>query len=441
LSESEMLAKDELIRDIRKGLAVLRAYIEPGGLLNLTDINVQAEDFVAGLLNAIHGWGLVNTNKATANYPCIDLIDEIRKIGVQVTSETTSAKVSDTVDCLNTSKLAGRLSQLIVFMVVKKQGSYTVKVTCPGVAFKWQDDVIDFDDALKAAQAISDLTHLKRVHQFVIESLPFFFPDRQLVQAALLAKQDPPLGVPKTDPKVSPLAFSSRAAPLIGRGAEENALRGFLDSPAKFSWWIMTGPAGAGKSRLALELCRSVAPAWKAGFFSRLTQPFRWSDYRPSQGTLIVVDYVSGRAAEAGETVLALSRTANLFQHPVRILLLEREIEFWWSRFCREESHSERAEIIGCQHGDPLRLSGLDLEDILALAQGLITSRNGVWSQAVARDFLIQLLHFDQLARPLFAMMVAEHMVEVAAGEATAPDLIRHVLAREAARRQALIQD
>src|SRR6266852_4456498 len=191
LSDSLMLAKDDLIRDIRKGLAALRAYIEPGGSLNLTDINVQAEDFVAGLLNAIHGWGLVNTNKATANYPCIDLIDETRKIGVQVTSETTSAKVSDTVDCLNTNNLAGRLSQLMVFMVVKKQGHYTVKATCPGVAFNWQDNVIDFDDALKSAQAISDLTHLKRVHQFVIESLPFFFPDRQLVQAALRAKEPP----------------------------------------------------------------------------------------------------------------------------------------------------------------------------------------------------------------------------------------------------------
>jgi hypothetical protein len=271
-----MLAKDDMIRDIRKGLSALRAYIAPGGPLNLTDINVQAEDFVAGLLNAIHGWRLVNTNRATTNYPCIDLIDEARKLGVQVTSETTSAKVTGTVECLKAHGLAGRVSGLKVFMLVTKQGQYTVKVTCPGVAFDWQDDVIDFDDALKAAQAISDLRHLERVHQFVLDSLPFFFPDQQLVRAALRASEAPelPLSLPSMDPGVSRLAYSSRATPLIGREPEQSELLRFLNSPAKFSWWIMTGLAGAGKSRLALELCHSVGTTWKAGFLSRLEHLF-----------------------------------------------------------------------------------------------------------------------------------------------------------------------
>ena len=135
----------------------------PGGPLNLTDINVQAEDFVAGLLNAIHGWELVNMNQATTNYPCIDLFDEASKLGVQVTSETSSAKVSGTVECIKAHNLAGQVSQLMVFMIVPKQGTYTVRATCPGVTFEWQNDIIDFDDALKAAQAIFDLRHLLSV--------------------------------------------------------------------------------------------------------------------------------------------------------------------------------------------------------------------------------------------------------------------------------------
>jgi hypothetical protein len=65
------------------------------------------------------------------------------------------------------------------------------------VSFDWQNDVIDFDDALKAAQAISDSSHLKRVHRFVIDALPSFFPDRTLVQAALQAKR--PIGGARQD--------------------------------------------------------------------------------------------------------------------------------------------------------------------------------------------------------------------------------------------------
>ena len=86
-----MLQRETLIAGIRKGLAVLQYFIGPGGTLNLTDSNVHAEDFVAGLLNSINGWSLVSTNKVTANYPCIDLIDVSLGLGVQVTAEGSSS--------------------------------------------------------------------------------------------------------------------------------------------------------------------------------------------------------------------------------------------------------------------------------------------------------------------------------------------------------------
>jgi len=40
-----MLERENLLEDIRKGLAVLQNYIRPGGTLNLTDTNVHSEDF------------------------------------------------------------------------------------------------------------------------------------------------------------------------------------------------------------------------------------------------------------------------------------------------------------------------------------------------------------------------------------------------------------
>ena len=53
-----MLQKETLIEDIRKGLAVLQNYVRPSGTLNLTDTNVYAEEFVAGLLNGSRRQGV-----------------------------------------------------------------------------------------------------------------------------------------------------------------------------------------------------------------------------------------------------------------------------------------------------------------------------------------------------------------------------------------------
>src|SRR6185503_3367279 len=69
-------------------------------------------------------------------------------------------------------------------------------------------------------------------------------------------RNEPTLRLPETDPAISWLAFSARATKFLGRQAEEAAIAEFLGSQSEFSWWLVTGPAGAGKSRLALECCR-----------------------------------------------------------------------------------------------------------------------------------------------------------------------------------------
>jgi len=420
-----MLQRETLIADIRRGLAVFQDYVRPGGTLNLTDSNVHAEDFVAGLLNSIYGWSLLSTNKVTANYPCIDLIDEQQGLGVQVTAEGGSAKLTKTVECLKANELAGNVKQLKVFLLIAKQGQYTVNAVCRGITFDWHSDVLDFDDATRAAQAISDPQQLHRVHEHVVTSLPSIFPEY---------REDPlPLNVPNTDPAQAWLAFSSRATRLIGRDKERVRLSEFLNSDSKFSWLLVTGDAGSGKSRLALELCCEVGEEWHAGFLSRTVKDFKWTEYQPTRKTLIVIDYVASRAAEVGEVVLNLSRASSSFTKPVRILLVEREKRSWWTTLSREDSQSESAEIIACQYGEPLALPGLSLEAILQIAEEAVHSRQGTWNAEIASTFLLRLIRYDARGRPLFAMIVAHFL------EAVEPNLLHAVLKREAARRRQLL--
>jgi tetratricopeptide (TPR) repeat protein len=427
-----MLHRETMTDDIRNGLAVYQGYVRSGGNLNLTDTNVHAEDFIAGLLNSIHGWRLDRTNQETANYPCIDLIDEQLGLGVQVTAEKGSAKLTKTVECVKSHKLAERVKHLKVFLLIPKQERYTVNATCPGIEFEWRNDVLDFDDVVKSAQSISDLHHLHRVHQYVVNSLPSIFPE---YREDLL-----PLYIPAADPAKAWLVFSSRAISLIGREKEQVRFLEFLNSESKFSWQLMTGDAGSGKSRLALELCHQVGEEWHTGFLSRTENEFTWSHFSPSRNSLIVIDYVASRAAEVSEIVLTLSRASFSFTKPVRILLVEREKSSWWTTFSREDSHSESAEIIACQYGDPLNLPDMSLDAILQIAKEVVDSRNGNWNAAVARKFLSRMYRYDRRGRPLFAMIVALYLEAVETDAAT-PNLLQEVLKREAARRRQLLPE
>ncbi|OWK42394.1 hypothetical protein FRUB_04472 [Fimbriiglobus ruber] len=128
------------------------------------------------MLNQVYGWNVTSTNKEKANYPCIDLIDAGRKLGIQVTAERDSDKVNDTLACLEKNKMADRVARLKVLLLVPKQKKYTINAPCPGVSFAWETDVMDFDDVIAAAQAITDLQRIGRVQQCVVNAMPSIFP-------------------------------------------------------------------------------------------------------------------------------------------------------------------------------------------------------------------------------------------------------------------------
>jgi hypothetical protein len=167
--------------------------------------------------------------------------------------------------------------------------------------------------------------------------------------------------------------------------------------------------AGSGKSRLALEVCHALRPGWNAGFLSRADTFASWSHFRPSRPTLVVIDYVSGRAAEASAIILNLVRSSAYLTAPVRVLLVERELGSWNSRLLREGSQSECAEIIACRHDEPLVLKRLPHEAIQLIAANVASFRKIPWDESAARAFGARMRTFDSIGRPLFAMIAAAY--------------------------------
>lgn len=251
---------------------------------------------------------------------------------------------------------------------------------------------------------------------------------------------EPELVLPSTDAKVSWLLFSARATTLVGRDDERAQLDRFLCADRRFLWWLLSGPAGAGKSRLALEICRDSRPQWAAGFLSRVDIFTRWSHFRPSRPTLIVVDYVASRVASASGMVLELCRSQTYLPFPVRVLLVEREQGSWWSQFLREESQSEYAELIACQYADPLYLGHLAREALRTLAAEVAHRNQIPWNEPRAQAFELRMRTLDPLGRPLFGMMAAAYS-KTTVETVIDSTLLRSVLKKESARRRALSDD
>ena len=251
-------------------------------------------------------------------------------------------------------------------------------------------------------------------------------------------RTEPILEMPSPSPHDSWLLYSSRSVPLVGRAATLSELEGFLCSPTQFCWQLICGPAGSGKSRIALELCLQKRQSWRVGFLGREQPLLDWDRFRPSRPTLIVVDYVRSRVSEVSAMVLQLARSSGHLPHPVRILLLERDEIAWLAKFNRLDSSTESAELAKACHGDPLHLAALSQAELLQLAKEVARSRSEGWRPEFLTRLGRRLTPDAALGVPLFVILLVDQLLTDAPVESIMDTgLLRMVLQKEQGRRRA----
>ena len=147
-----------------------------------------------------------------------------------------------------------------------------------------------------------------------------------------------------------PLRFSPRnpRVPFLGREAALRALDEFLTAKGRhpFSWWVIIGGGGAGKTRLAREIClRMRRRGWRAGFLpsSFVANTSSLDAWCPRTPTLIVADYVLKRTEEIRKLAARLARRDGL--PPLRLLLLEREAGTLFENQFLGNDYSDRGVI------------------------------------------------------------------------------------------------
>ncbi len=213
----------------------------------------------------------------------------------------------------------------------------------------------------------------------------------------------------------STLRFSPRnpRVPFLGRLQEFGKLDEFLDASRPFTWWLITGGGGAGKTRLARQFClHAHSRGWRAGF---LPNGFKADDiasldaWCPQRPTLIVADYVlkEPRTTEIRKLAARLARRTDLA--PVRLLLLEREGGESFRRGFLGSDQSDRAVIEAARyHSDSLTLPELSEDDIWSLV-ALCPWRADAKRLTILREmFLARLRSLDRQRRPLVAMILAD---------------------------------
>jgi tetratricopeptide (TPR) repeat protein len=242
------------------------------------------------------------------------------------------------------------------------------------------------------------------------------------------------------------LYYGYRRVDLFGRQEPEKQLLDFANCAGNFKWWLMVGPGGMGKSRLALEVCLKLQRTHTVGFLPRHSTFAAWDTWKPLHPTLIVVDYVAQRAEAIGAMLQTLTTRATQLPHPVRILLIERTPNGQWydtllgSGGDAERRKSTRHAIPGTSDSASLTLPGLDDDHIWSIFQQIFAQN--MLDPPDRSGTLAAFRKIDPQGRPLFAIMAADALVRHAdIRQWDANDLLQAVLKRERDRWQNLHVD
>src|SRR4051794_13459249 len=107
-----VLRREEALKIVVDGLSWLAMVCERRGQLHLFDGNTISHEFFRRLLNEIYGLRLAVMDRIHANFPAIDLGDEVTRRAFQVTSDGASPKIQATLDTFVRHELNKRFDKI-----------------------------------------------------------------------------------------------------------------------------------------------------------------------------------------------------------------------------------------------------------------------------------------------------------------------------------------
>jgi len=221
---------------------------------------------------------------------------------------------------------------------------------------------------------------------------------------------------------LSKLHYMYRQSKLIGRQTELQQLREFYEDKTKpFSWWVMTGAGGIGKSRLALESALNLSNDWERGFLkNHQLQTIDFDQWCPSKKTTILIDYAATYTDKTCHLLDALidNHHRNAYAHPVRVLFIERytENQKWWQTLLPGAMTSVDQSRRQYLYDEPFALKPLKTNlqrELLPEIMRVLEPQKEIKLPAENNgDFWEKIGQLTDQGRPLFIAIVADAIIE-----------------------------
>ncbi|MEM6889649.1 MAG: SMEK domain-containing protein [Pseudomonadota bacterium] len=157
------------IQKIEVALAKLVAAVELSNSVQLTDLNVHAEDFYKDFLNLVLRLQFSNLNFDEPNTAAIDLGDRKNRVAIQVTSTGSLSKTKKTIEKFNKYQLHNDYDRLIILNITKKtRHRERFLGDKEKIRVDTKNDIWDSQDLLKKIKN-EPLGRLKQIRRFLEE--------------------------------------------------------------------------------------------------------------------------------------------------------------------------------------------------------------------------------------------------------------------------------
>ena len=211
--------------------------------------------------------------------------------------------------------------------------------------------------------------------------------------------------------------FARRAVAFCGRTEEMQALLAYLTDARSCLWWAITGQAGSGKSRLAMELLYRLQTTW-TGFFLNDNVPAETvKNFKPFCNTVVVIDYVAGREREVAGVFTNLQSVFAKTSYKLRVLFLERDSSrssgSWYSKLTQRMCGIAFEKFKKAEYSDQFMvLSDLDQKAVETLITEICETR-GIDQYDATELYETYGKKFEHLKfRPLFVQLFVEAWIE-----------------------------
>ena len=218
-------------------------------------------------------------------------------------------------------------------------------------------------------------------------------------------------------PPSSRFAYNAKYIPFTGREQERRQLQAFFHSSEPLKWWAVTGPGGAGKSRLVFEAAEELkGQGWTVQYLK--SSSYRTLEKLPlhaGRGALLVADYAQAYVGVIGRWLEELEGQRR--STPLRVLLIERdgqscEESSWGSQLQGAMQRSRIAKAL-CYREPFLALQPLQEAELQTILQNYIEAWGKAWKPEEIQSLLQALQTVDpELQRPLYALFVADAWVQ-----------------------------